>query len=150
MCETLEHLNFNPLPALQEINRILKDDGLLYLTTPNMASLKNRLALLRGRSIHNSIRDYFAQLDKNDNMIVGLHWREYTAEEVKEMLERLGFEVVNQYLYTEYTVNRKSSFKDIAKNVLIKSIPDLRERLVTIARKRVYPELDFFLCDANR
>jgi 2-polyprenyl-3-methyl-5-hydroxy-6-metoxy-1,4-benzoquinol methylase len=33
MCETLEHLNFNPLPVIDEINRVLKPNGLLYLTS---------------------------------------------------------------------------------------------------------------------
>src|SRR5262249_40424764 len=27
MCETLEHLNFNPLPIIDEINRVLRRDG---------------------------------------------------------------------------------------------------------------------------
>ena len=37
-CEILEHLNFNPLPIVKEINRILKLGGLFYIATPNAAS----------------------------------------------------------------------------------------------------------------
>lgn len=33
MCEVLEHLNFNPLPVLQEINRILKPGAYIYIAT---------------------------------------------------------------------------------------------------------------------
>jgi SAM-dependent methyltransferase len=92
MCETLEHLNFNPIPVLQEINRILIPGGYIYLTLPNLASLENRLKLLTGKSIHNSIDDYFTQLNPNSNFSVGLHWREYTKTELIYMLSKIGFE----------------------------------------------------------
>jgi SAM-dependent methyltransferase len=62
ICEVLEHLNFNPLPALQEINRVLKNDGYIYIGMPNQTCLGNREKLLRGMSIHNSIEDFFKQL----------------------------------------------------------------------------------------
>jgi 2-polyprenyl-3-methyl-5-hydroxy-6-metoxy-1,4-benzoquinol methylase len=97
MCETLEHLNFNPLPVIKEINRVIKTQGLLYLMLPNIARIDNRLKLLSGQSIHNPIADFKAQLDANDNMIVGLHWREYTIDEIKEMLELMSFTVIDQY-----------------------------------------------------
>jgi SAM-dependent methyltransferase len=92
MCETLEHLNFNPIPVLQEINRILVPGGYFYLALPNLCSLENRLKLLNGKSIHNSIDDFFAQLNPNCNFSVGLHWREYTKEELVSLLLRTGFE----------------------------------------------------------
>jgi len=119
MCEVLEHLNFNPLPVLTEINRVLKKGGLLYLTLPNLARWENRIKLLQGKSIHNPIRDFFAQFDPNDNMIVGLHWREYTAQEVKEMLERLNFQVVKQRYEP---ASQPSSFKTITKRFLKRAI----------------------------
>ena len=78
MCETLEHLNFNPLPVIKEINRVMKPGGLLYLTVPNQLSAGNRLKLLRGETIQASIEQFYQQLDLRLNMIVGLHWREYS------------------------------------------------------------------------
>jgi len=123
MCETLEHLNFNPLPVIQEINRILKSNGLLYLTLPNIASLRNRKALLSGNSIHNPIKDFFAQLNSNANMIVGLHWREYTTAEIKEMLEMMNFEV--SYQNYEGGINflsRTAQLKKIIKKLIFRLI----------------------------
>lgn len=96
ICETLEHLNFNPLPVVDQIHRVLKMGGCLYATVPNLAREGNRIKLLRGQSIHNPIQDYFAQLDPRANMGVGLHWREYTAREIREMLERLDFTIQSQ------------------------------------------------------
>ena len=98
MCEVIEHFNFNPLPVLKEINRVLKPGGLLYLTTPNASHLGARIKLLIARSIHHPIRAFLWQFDPSGNYIVGLHWREYTGSEMKELLELpgLGFKVEQQ------------------------------------------------------
>src|SRR5262249_43301374 len=40
MCEVLEHLNFNPLPLLKEINRVGAANSLFYLSLPNLAYYK--------------------------------------------------------------------------------------------------------------
>lgn len=100
MCETLEHLNFNPLPVFSEISRLLKQGGMLYLSLPNLGSLVNRAKLLSGRSIHNPVSDYAAQLSGHGNMIVGIHWREYTCAEVSEMLHMSGFRIESHYCFT--------------------------------------------------
>jgi hypothetical protein len=54
MCEVLEHLNFNPLPLIKEINRVGKPNSLFYLSLPNQAYYRNRLKLLFG---------YFSQFE---------------------------------------------------------------------------------------
>ncbi len=45
--EVIEHL-FSPDDLLDEMARLLKPDGYIILTTPNLASWKNRIALLLG------------------------------------------------------------------------------------------------------
>ena len=40
-CEILEHLIVDPIKAIAEINRVLKQGGYLILTTPNAARLDN-------------------------------------------------------------------------------------------------------------
>ncbi len=47
MCEVIEHL-YNPDLVLQECHRILKKDGKLLITTPNLTSWFNRILLLFG------------------------------------------------------------------------------------------------------
>jgi len=56
--EVIEHLNMNPLPVLQEINRILKPDGILYITTPNQVNLFNRVTIILGGSNRSGINTY--------------------------------------------------------------------------------------------
>jgi 2-polyprenyl-3-methyl-5-hydroxy-6-metoxy-1,4-benzoquinol methylase len=142
MCEVLEHLNFNPLPLLQEINRIIKNDGLFYLSLPNIASLKNRLSLLKGRSIHNPVQHLIWQLDPGNTMKIGLHWREYTLEEIDEILKLLGFVPEKHYYFDWFdkvTIQDKkpllSSLKFPFKKALYYFCPDLKENQTVLAKK---------------
>jgi 2-polyprenyl-3-methyl-5-hydroxy-6-metoxy-1,4-benzoquinol methylase len=50
--EVIEHLA-KPEKSLREIARVLKPNGTLLLTTPNLAALQNRLKLLRGQDFLN-------------------------------------------------------------------------------------------------
>ena len=148
ICEVMEHLNFNPLPVLQEINRVLKNDGYIYIGMPNQANLGNRIKLLKGRSIHNSIGDFFKQLDRNDNMIVGLHWREYTLDETMELIQKMGFDTVAKY-YFHPAAHYKSNFlKEMLKKIAF-SYPPFRSYQVVIGKKVSIPIYDFWLTDAN-
>jgi 2-polyprenyl-3-methyl-5-hydroxy-6-metoxy-1,4-benzoquinol methylase len=134
MCETLEHLNFNPLPVLAEINRVLVDGGKLYLSLPNLASLTNRIKLLFGLSIHNPVEDFTAQLAKDDNMIVGIHWREYTRAEISKMLTVSGFSMEKHYFFT-------STDSHPLARVLYRFIPGWRPNQTAIAVKKGVPAI---------
>ena len=107
-CEVFEHLNFNPLPIIKEINRVTKINGFLYVSVPNIANLHNRLKLFNGESIHNPISEFFDQLQLKKNKIVGLHWREYTAAEMNEMLNLMDFDVIQQKFDPVYYITRKN------------------------------------------
>jgi len=128
MCETLEHLNFNPLPIIAEMNRVLVDGGHLYLSLPNQASLPNRIKLFSGRSIHNPIIDFAMQLNRESNMIAGIHWREYTAVELDELITMVGFSIIRHDFYTTHQAS-------IPARVLYALFPRLRVNQTVVARK---------------
>jgi len=107
-CEVLEHLNFNPIPLLKEFGRVLKRDGLLYLATPNQANIVKRLLLLKGRSIHDPVERLEWQLDPTKTFSIGLHWREYTASELEELLRMTGFTQLD-HSYCHYNDRSKSA-----------------------------------------
>lgn len=146
ICEVIEHLNFNPLPVLKEMNRILKKDGYIYVGMPNQSHIVNRIKLLVGKSIHNPINDFFKQLDSNCNMIVGLHWREYTLAETISMIEKMGFETIQKYYFMEkgggWTIRR------LIKKLLY-VIPSFRPFQVVVGKKVSEPTYNFWLSDAN-
>ena len=143
MCETLEHLNFNPLPVLTEVNRVLSAEGYLYLSLPNQASLVNRAKLVSGRSIHNPVGDFAAQLSDEDNMIVGIHWREYTGSELQELVLSSGFSILSHDFYTTHQAS-------LPARILYRFFPRLRGNQTLIARKSAESPAGFRFCDATR
>jgi SAM-dependent methyltransferase len=148
-CETLEHLNFNPLPVLYEINRITKPQGFIYLSMPNQASIRNRLKILSGRSIHPPISQFFQQLDSSQNMIVGIHWREYTLAETVELLEGMGYKIILKSYWHSTDVYMDLNIKNLIQR-LVYQVPSLKPYLVTIGRKQKRPEYHFWFTEANR
>lgn len=148
MCETLEHLNFNPLPVIKEINRVMKPGGLLYLTVPNQLSAGNRLKLLRGQTIQASVEQFYQQLDLRLNMIVGLHWREYSKADLFALLEPMGFAIRRHYFYQEDKRYRYKRLKFSFKDVLGEFFPSLRPINVVLAEKVAEDKHEFGETDA--
>lgn len=141
ICETLEHLNFNPLPSLYEMNRVLSTGGTIYVAMPNLSRIGNRIKMLLGMPIYSPIEDYLKQLSRDENMIAGLHWREYTIKETQWMLETVGFEVTHTYFFSEQS--------DSILRKLINLIPSFRQTQVVIAKKKCRPNLDFWITEVN-
>lgn len=148
VCEVIEHFNFNPLPVFQEINRVLKKGGYIYIGMPNQSSFWHRINLLFGTSIHNPIEDFFKQLGKKDNMIVGLHWREYTMQETIELITKMGFDVVTSY-YSPTMVKIQSYTVMSILNKILYSYGPFRPGLVVVGKKSSTPNYDFWVTEAS-
>lgn len=88
-CEIIEHLLMDPVHVLRKIRRILKDDGVLVLTTPNVARLNNILRLSSGDNIYDPYSGYGPY---------GRHNREYTMAELHALLGFLGFAIEESFI----------------------------------------------------
>lgn len=84
--EVLEHLLVNPILLFRELWTHLAPGGRLFLTTPNLARVSNRLRLLRGRSIKEKGR-YPLQT----GAVYG-HVIEYTRDELDQLFRVAGFD----------------------------------------------------------
>ncbi|HYV62680.1 MAG TPA: glycosyltransferase [Bryobacteraceae bacterium] len=89
-CELIEHLPSDPMHMMCEINRVLKPDGTLVLTTPNIASARAVSAILQG--YHPMLFPAYIRPNKTGET-EARHNREYSPREVKDLLENSGFEV---------------------------------------------------------
>jgi SAM-dependent methyltransferase len=102
MVEVLEHL-VDTDHALREANRVLKPLGYLLITTPNLASWRNRILLLFGfypEFAEVSFRISFSgrkpKIDEKPSELGSKHIRLYTLGALKFQLEYYGFSVENQ------------------------------------------------------
>ena len=90
--DVIEHHPYSPKRVLLEARRVLARDGCLIITTPNHASLYNRLMLLCGRSVNDPFHWFFESCS-NHAVYLG-HHREYTRAELRTALESTGFRVL--------------------------------------------------------
>jgi SAM-dependent methyltransferase len=80
--EVLEHLAYSPAHLLHEANRVLRDGGVLLLTTPNALAAETVSKVLRGQSFGECYSGY----GPSDR-----HNREYTRAEVEAVLLAANF-----------------------------------------------------------
>ena len=86
-CELLEHLKIDPMHMMREINRVLKQGGVLVLTTPNVVSLRAVHAVIKG----NHPGFYNRYPEPRAGVTDPKHEREYTPSEISFLLEASGF-----------------------------------------------------------
>jgi SAM-dependent methyltransferase len=135
-CELLEHLRHDPMRMMGEIYRILRDGGILVLTTPNIVSLRALNAIVQGNhpGFYNRYPDPHADFAEGSK-----HEREYTPVEISRLLEAAGFIV--EHIETESYGGRPTG-TELAERVLshLGLSPDLRgDCILAVARKEALP-----------
>ena len=91
--ELFEHLRINPVFTLNEVHRVLKPDGLLLLSTPNLRSFRGIRNLILHNQGHAVSAGVYRQYEKMETLGHMGHVREYTTREVSDFLTRIGFDV---------------------------------------------------------
>lgn len=96
-CELIEHLPADPMHLLLECRRILKEEGRLVVTTPNIGSLTSVARTLHGYD--NPQIHYRYSRPRPSEPPAMPHVREYTAFELEAAVMAAGFEI--EILITE-------------------------------------------------
>jgi SAM-dependent methyltransferase len=89
-CELFEHLAEDPMHLVFEVNRILANEGVLVLSTPNICSLRSISAVLHG--YHPGLYSVFTARI-GGNQTDPRHAREYAPREVEQLLRAGGFAI---------------------------------------------------------
>lgn len=126
--ELLEHLRFDPLFALAELNRVLRPGGLALLTTPNLYALKTVLRFALGRGLWDPLAE-FGKLRRLGHMG---HVREYARRDVIRLLAASGF-AVRHAAYVQYAYPR--NLFGLAARPILAAVPALRGYQLVIAEK---------------
>jgi SAM-dependent methyltransferase len=125
--ELFEHLRINPIFTLSEVLRIMKPNGILTLSTPNLKSLDGiRNFLLKDRA-YSCSANMHAEYSKLGTIGHMGHVREYTPSEVVEFLQTMGFEVT--------AIIYRGDYARPWKRALLKMIPRLSPFVSYMARK---------------
>ncbi|MFN0102926.1 MAG: methyltransferase domain-containing protein [Bryobacteraceae bacterium] len=123
LAEVIEHLYVPPTRVLRMLRRLLRPGGGLLIQTPNPVNLARRLALLRGRSPFEIIRD--------DASNPG-HYCEYTVEDLLYLASVAEFEVV------EYSVVNYLGARQPLYNLACTLLPGRMAEGITIWMRRGY------------
>ena len=83
-CEVIEHMELDPMFMMAEINRILKPQGTLIVTTPNITSSRALWKMLRGMEPH-----FYMQYRKTPSY--HRHNYEYSVPGLRSVMKAAGF-----------------------------------------------------------
>jgi SAM-dependent methyltransferase len=123
LAEVIEHLHVPPTRVLRMLRHWLRPGGGLLVQTPNPVNLARRLALLRGKSPFEIIRD-----DANNPG----HYCEYTVENLVYLAEVSGLEVL------EYSVKNYFGAEMPLYNLACNVLPGRMAEGITILMRRPY------------
>lgn len=104
-CEVIEHLTYDPIKALLNIKNLLKDNGYLIFSTPNVSRLENVAKMIAGVNIYDQYSGYG---------LYGRHNREYNKHEIYQLFSQLGFDI--EVIFTsDVHDNRSNDFCSVRK-----------------------------------
>lgn len=145
--DVIEHF-YDPFYALKEINRVMKKNAKMILTTDNISRYYSLISILKGNSNNTPIlsSNIFYNGDWRP------HFREYSKNELFNLFKWSGFKVLeHKYYEAEFGMYfkdknslikkdfRKFSFKgkvsDLIRRCLIKVNPKFRDNQICIVEK---------------
>jgi SAM-dependent methyltransferase len=123
LCEVIEHLTLDPAFVLAEAHRVLKPDGCMIVTTPNLVRWENLYLMLVGENISDQYSGYGAS---------GRHNREYTPRHILQLMIECGFREVRVNIHDQH---KHKGLAKLAKRIRA----HWRDNIFAIGTKRGHP-----------
>jgi SAM-dependent methyltransferase len=138
-CQVLEHFSHSHLPAIREMFRVLRPGGIIEADVPNVASLRNRSRLLRGRNITYDYAEHYLDaepvLEGGRSYFPARHNREFTRAELRMLLDRARFTGIEVgFLRSRRYRTGFATWKNLGSD-LRDAWPSLRKSLIAYAEK---------------
>ena len=131
-CDVIEHLPVEKIPqVIGEIYRVIKTNGTLILSTPNLMRLENILKVLKGKSPNPRV----------PVEIIGKtygHIREFTIEEISSFLNPC-FKIIRAETGLLPVFEGKYSFKEKVYSLFKRALPILKDEIYILAQKNDLP-----------
>jgi len=138
MLEVLEHLHANPVAVIRRLRSVLRENGVLVVSTPNMMCLGNRGRMLLNRKLKHMDYPPFA-LDDSDHGFG--HDRIYMPEELREYFLAAGFpDVETNYQLHFFGISEHKGWLRRARAAGVMAVknlmPSLRDGIVMFGYNR--------------
>jgi len=131
MNDVLEHIHDSPRDLLNHLVNALKEGGYLFVTVPNLANIRKRLDLLRGKTNLPQYDLYYWYRGP---------WRgpkrEYVRGDLESMSEHLGLEIV-ELSAVHHMLQRLPSFAKLPYKFATGLFPDWRDSWLLVAKKPI-------------
>ena len=138
-CQVLEHFTHSHLPAVKEMQRVLKPGGIIEVDVPNVGSFRNRSRMLRGKNITYDYEQHYLYampvLYKGLSFYPLRHNREFTKSELETLFRAAGFQQIEvRFLKSRRYREGLEGIKSIG-TALKDAIPSLRKSIIGFAVK---------------
>jgi 2-polyprenyl-3-methyl-5-hydroxy-6-metoxy-1,4-benzoquinol methylase len=125
--EVVEHL-YDTKAFFEEVNRVLKEKGLLLFTTPNLNSLENRIRVASG--------GYLSMAGAYPEDHFGSHVRVFNLAKVRELCIQTGFEIID--IAGIPTLESRGKWIDAPLSWMGKVFPSFSKLLMVTAQKSTF------------
>lgn len=138
-CQVLEHFTHSHLHAMREMRRVLQPGGILEVDVPNVASLRNRSRILRGKNITFDYAEHYLNAEpllyKGRSFYPLRHNREFTRGELQALLTAAGFRNIEvRFLRSRRYREGLARLKSLG-SAIRDAWPSLRKSLIAYAEK---------------